>query len=249
MENFNNDNIPPIPEIEPEKDVNIPPIPHMEPDGGKNASKKTWWIVAIAAVALVGLLVLALTKCGSDKKSDISEEHRITVNAPNEEPSVQSNVTVRTYTGAEADSMMRAEMAHMDSMMNEMMNDPFFAGGIGAMLDPFQDPTPTAGETRHNRKEQKQATSPVVSLAGNIGNRGISMKLDLRDPQNVTGTGAWADGHPLKMLGIGNGNELDVSVYDGSKLLGTLSGVWNGAGFRGVYLENGHETSFSLAVQ
>ena len=248
METNNNDNIPPIPGVEPEKEVNIPPVPGMESEGGKSASKKVWWIVAIAAVVLAGILALVLTKCGSDKAENATER-RIAINAPDEEPSTQSNVTVRTYTGAEADSMMRAEMAHMDSMMNEMMNDPFFAGGIGAMLDPFQDPTPTAGETRHNRREQKQATSPVVSLAGNIGNRSISMKLDLRDPQNVTGTGAWADGHPLKMLGIGNGNELDVSVYDGSKLLGTLSGVWNGAGFRGVYLENGHETSFSLAVQ
>lgn len=248
METNNNDNIPPIPGVEPEKEVNIPPVPGVEPESGKSASKKVWWIVAIAAVVLAGILALVLTKCGSDKAENATER-RIAINAPEEEPSTQSNVTVRTYTGAEADSMMRAEMAHMDSMMNEMMNDPFFTGGLGAMLDPFQDPTQPARAPQQARQPRQVATNGVVTLAGNVGGRGLNMKLDLRDPQNVTGTGSWADGGKLTMLGIGNGSELDVSLYEGSKLLGTLSGEWRGGRYRGVYLQDGKEASFSLLAQ
>lgn len=242
METIDESKIPPIPE------ENVPPIPGTEPQEVKRGSKKMWWMIAIAAAVLAGVLALALTKC-DDKKTQISEERRVTVNPRAEEPSTQSNVTVRTYTGAEADSMMRAEMAHMDSMMNEMMNDPFFTGGLGAMLDPFQDPTQPGRAPKQARQPRQVATNGVVSLSGNVGGRGLNMKLDLRDPQNVSGTGAWADGGKLTMLGIGNGSELDVSLYEGSKLLGTLSGEWRGGRYRGVYLVDGKETRFSLIAE
>ena len=242
METIDESKIPPIPETE--KDVNVPPIPGAEPQG--HGSKKVWWLVAIAAAVLAVVLALVLTK--GDKKPDASQERHVGM-VQTEEPDMQQNVTVRTYTGAEADSMMRAEMAHMDSMMNEMMNDPFFTGGLGAMLDPFQDPTQPARAPQPSREPRKVATNGVVNLAGNVGKRGLEMKLDLRDLQNVNGTGAWADGGKLTMLGIGNGYELDVSIYEGSKLLGTLSGEWRGGIFSGVYLEDGNQTRFTLAAQ
>ncbi len=244
METIDESKIPPIPETE--KDVNVPPIPGAEPQQAKRGSMKLWWLVAIAVAVLAVVLALVLTK--GDKQPDASQERRVGV-ARTEEPDMRQNVTVRTYTGAEADSMMRAEMAHMDSMMNEMMNDPFFTGGLGAMLDPFQDPTQPERAQQQVRQPRQVATNGVVTLAGNVGKRGLEMKLDLRDPQNVSGSGSWADGGKLKMLGIGNGRELDVSLYEGSKLLGTLSGEWRGGTFRGVYLEDGKQTPFTLISQ
>ena len=251
METNNENNIPPIPGAERENHVNVPPIPGAEPQEGKRGSRKVWWIVAVAAVVLAGALALVLTQCGSDKQSEMAAERRVTVNPSAEEPSTQSNVTVRTYTGAEADSMMRAEMAHMDSMMNEMMNDPFFTGGMGAMLDPFQPPASSAldDQPKVTERKAKKSAGGIVIFAGNVGGRGLEMKLDLRDPQNVTGAGKWDDGTQLKMLGIGNASELDVSLYQGSKLLGTLSGTWLGESYRGVFLQDGKESRFSLVVQ
>ena len=243
METIDESKIPPIPETE--KNVNIPPIPGAEQQG--RGSKKVWWLVAIAAALLAVVLALVLTK--GDKKPDVAQERRVGM-AQSEEPDVQQNVTVRTYTGAEADSMMRAEMAHMDSMMNEVMNDPFFTGGMGAMLDPFQPPTSSGNaQPSVTERKAKKSAGGIVIFAGNVGGRGLEMKLDLRDPQNVSGSGKWDDGTQLKMLGIGNASDLDVTLYQGTKLLGTLSGTWLGESYRGVYLEDGKQSRFSLVVQ
>ena len=242
METIDESKIPPIPETE----ENVPPIPGAEPQ--RRGSKKVWWLVAIAAAVLAVVLALVLTK--GDKKSDVDQERHVSM-AQSDEPDIQQNVTVRTYTGAEADSMMRAEMAHMDSIMNEMMNDPFFTGGMGGMLDPFQPPTSSAGNAQPpvTERKAKKSAGGIVIFAGNVGGRGLEMKLDLRDPQNVSGSGKWDDGTQLKMLGIGNASELDVTLYQGTKLLGTLSGTWLGESYRGVYLQDGKESRFSLVVQ
>ena len=248
METIDESKIPPIPGVEPEKDVNVPPIPGSEAEREKKLKGRIWLMVLAALACIVVALVLVV-KCTEGKPDATTEQRHITQPQREEDP-VQEHVTVRTYTGAEADSMMRAEMAHMDSMMNEMMNDPFFTGGMGGMLDPFQPPT-TSGNAQPpvTERKAKKSVGGIVIFAGNVGGRGLEMKLDLRDPQNVSGSGKWDDGTQLKMLGIGNASDLDVTLYQGNQLLGTLSGTWLGESYRGVYLQDGKQSRFSLTVQ
>ena len=177
-----------------------------------------------------------------------TREHTTVTHTPN------GTITVTTsgnMSDAQADSMMQAAMAEMqqtDSAMQAMMNS--MMGGA----DPFASEIEGEMPSRHMAQQHHASTPTMPTLAGHIGKREFVMVLNLKDPQNVKGSGSYvANGKEqgkLHLLGIQDGEALTVSIYGkGNKLQGTLSGSYDGIQYQGSYQVDGKETPFDLYVR
>lgn len=167
-----------------------------------------------------------------------------------------SHITYQEITGEEAEAMMREHMAEMEKMekiMEEMMaGDPFAdMDRMEEMMGGEEFSTTPPSYQEHKRKAAK---SGEIRLAGSVGNGHFVMVLNTKDPNNITGTAATVVGgkerKQYRLLGIGSGRDLTVSVYDKkNKIVGTLSGTYDGYEFSGVYTTDDGESPFRMMAQ
>lgn len=229
----------------------ITPPPFHEAE--KRRRRKFFWVaITLGAIAVVLIIIMLIAWLASHSSVHYSHyttrEHTTVTHTPN------GTITVTTsgnMSDAQADSMMQAAMAEMqqtDSAMQAMMNS--MMGGA----DPFASEIEGEMPSRHMAQQHHASTSTMPTLAGHIGKREFVMVLNLKDPQNVKGSGSYvANGKEqgkLHLLGIQDGEALTVSIYGkGNKLQGTLSGSYDGIQYQGSYQVDGKETPFDLYVR
>lgn len=228
-----------------------PPLPHYHAITSP-AKKRNNMAVVMAIISVALILVMAVVWLF--KHSTVST-HTQQYHETSTQPNSSSNVTITSsgnMSQAQADSLMQAAMAEMeqtDSIMQAMM-----ASMMGA--DPWQQ----LEEGQHNMTSQP--TTPqhrvrkngVVNMAGEVGNKHMVLVLNLKEAQNVKGSGGFIVNNQkqgkLHLLGIQDGENLTVSVYNSNnRLLGTLAGLYNGVSYQGSYMVDGKETPFQLLVQ
>lgn len=213
-------------------------------------------IIIIVATSLILILIMCIIWVSRHSRfeSHVEKQHTTITHGPG-----GTQVTITTggdgMTQAQADSLIQsamAEMAQTDSIMQAMMNS--LAGGL---------PMPGVGQETNGiysaQPRQQHATKRLskhgmVNMAGRIGQQEIVMVLNLKDPQNVKGSGDFIkngkEQRKLHMLGIQDGENLTVSIYNGNnKLVGTLVGILDDFTYEGSYLLDGKETPFRLLLQ
>lgn len=101
--------------------------------------------------------------------------------------------------------------------------------------------------------DDHKSSSPIVKMIGKIDNQYFSMKLNLKDPGNIKGTGCFVvngkKGDPLQMLGILSGDgSLKISAYDATgQAMGNFDGSFNGSNYSGTY-SSAKSTTFDFVV-
>lgn len=212
-------------------------------------------VVVIAAVILVvGLLLIGYYAVKKTDVAPVTKKTEKMAAAPQADS--DSHITYQEITGEEAEAMMREHMAEMEKMekiMEEMMaGDPFAdMDRMEEMMGDDEFATTSPSYQDHKRKPTK---SGEIRLAGSVGNGHFVMVLNTKDPNNITGTAATVVGGKertqYRLLGIGSGRDLTVSVYDKkNKIVGTLSGTYDGYEFSGVYTTDDGESPFRMMAQ
>lgn len=228
------------------------PTPHrsFEPVK-KRAISKT---ILLCMVALILLLLVVAYLMVSNSSSTPAEAHSITQMPDTEQAESRPRVIVRHLSAEEADSIMKmhmAEMERMEQMMEEMMGeDPF------AEFDRFAEEMGGNWEEvpQRNVQKPKHSTPTKIQLAGRVGADQYVMVLNAADQSNITGTAAKVvngkEQTKYRILGIGSGSDLTVSIYKGkNELVGTLSGTYNGYTYTGTYATESTQTPFQLIAQ
>ncbi len=214
----------------------------------KNSVNK---IVVVAATLLVlALIIVGFQMVKNATKPSLSPQNEHIANES--QPTVSdSSIVVQEFSGEEADSIMNAqmeEMKKMEQMMEEMMGaDPF------EDFDNAQQEQPASSAARAS-KQGKGSTAGKIKLAGKVGADQYVMMLNVKDPNNITGTAATVvngkERSHFRLLGIGSGKDLTISVYDQkNKIVGTLSGTYDGYVFSGVYTTDNNERQFQMVAQ
>ncbi len=219
----------------------------------KKSRHKYFWVSIILAAIAVALIIIMMIWWIAGHTT-VHYEHHSTQEHTTVQKTPNGSITITTsgnMTDAQADSMMQAAMAEMqqtDSAMQAMMN------AMMGSADPFAgEPMGSMGPARVERRAPVKA-STMPKMAGHIGQREFMMVLNVKDPQNVKGSGSFIkngkEQAKLHMLGIGDGHDLTVSIYGpGNKLMGTLAGTYDGMQYQGTYQVDGKETPFQLYVQ
>lgn len=228
------------------------PTPHrtFEPVK-KRAISKT---ILLCMVALILLLLVVAYLMVSNSSSTPAEAHSITQMPDTEQDESRPRVIVRHLSAEEADSIMKmhmAEMEQMEQMMEEMMGeDPF------AEFDRFAEEMGGNWEEvpQRNVQKPKHSTPSKIQLAGRVGADQYVMVLNAADQSNITGTAAKVvngkEQTKYRILGIGSGSDLTVSIYKGkNELVGTLSGTYNGYTYTGTYATESTQAPFQLIAQ
>lgn len=210
-------------------------------------------VVVIAAVILVvGLLLIGYYAVKKTAVAPVTKKTEKIAAAPQ----ADSHITYQEITGEEAEAMMREHMAEMEKMekiMEEMMaGDPF--ADMDRMEEMMGDEEFSTTPPSYQEHKRKAAKSGEIRLAGSVGNGNFVMVLNTKDPNNITGTAATVVGGKertqYRLLGIGSGRDLTVSVYDKkNKIVGTLSGTYDGYEFSGVYTTDDGESPFRMMAQ
>ena len=138
-----------------------------------------------------------------------------------------------------------------EEMMEEMMGeDPF------AEFDRLAEEMGGNWEEvpQRNVQKPKHSTPTKIQLAGRVGADQYVMVLNAADQSNITGTAAKVvngkEQTKYRILGIGSGSDLTVSIYKGkNELVGTLSGTYNGYTYSGTYATESTQTPFQLIAQ
>lgn len=233
----------------PYEEPTPPRYHHVEAQRKKEVSK----VMLVAAVVIV--LAIILIGYLAVKKSIANNNHDSEFVSEEQQEEAAPGVTIQEITGAEADSIMKmhmAEMEKMEQMMEEMMeSDPFeeFERMQGMMGDEWKSAPPTT-----QQQKPKASTPSKIQLVGKIGKENYIMVLNAKDQNNITGTAATVENGKEKsqfhLLGIGSGRDLTVSVYDSkNKIVGTLTGTYDGYMFSGVFTTDDNETQFRLMAQ
>lgn len=243
---------PPISEPAAPAKEGASPTPHrtFEPVK-KRAISKT---ILLCMVALILLLLVVAYLMVSNSSSTPAEAHSITQMPDTEQDESRPRVIVRHLSAEEADSIMKmhmAEMERMEQMMEEMMGeDPF------AEFDRFAEEMGGNWEEvpQRNVQKPKHSTPTKIQLAGRVGADQYVMVLNAADQSNITGTAAKVvngkEQTKYRILGIGSGSDLTVSIYKGkNELVGTLSGTYNGYTYTGTYATESTQTPFQLIAQ
>lgn len=230
----------------------VSPTPHrtFEPVK-KRAISKT---ILLCMVALILLLLVVAYLMVSNSSSTPAEADSITQMPDTEQAESRPRVIVRHLSAEEADSIMKmhmAEMERMEQMMEEMMGeDPF------AEFDRFAEEMGGNWEEvpQRNVQKPKHSTPTKIQLAGRVGADQYVMVLNAADQSNITGTAAKVvngkEQTKYRILGIGSGSDLTVSIYKGkNELVGTLSGTYNGYTYTGTYATESTQTPFQLIAQ
>ena len=210
-------------------------------------------VVVIAAVILVvGLLLIGYYAVKKTSTAPAIKQTEKT--AP--QADTHSHITYQEITGEEAEALMREHMAEMEKMekiMEEMMADDPFSDmrSMEDMMGGDEFATTPPSYQEHKRKATKPSE---IRLAGTVGNGNFVMVLNTKDPNNITGTAASVargkERTQYHLLGIGSGKDLTVSVYDKkNKIVGTLSGTYDGYLFSGVYTTDDGESPFRMMAQ
>lgn len=228
------------------------PTPHrsFEPVKKKAISKT----ILLCMVALILLLLVVAYLMVSNSSSTPAEADSITQMPDTEQAESRPRVIVRHLSAEEADSIMKmhmAEMERMEQMMDEMMGeDPF------AEFDRFAEEMGGNWEEvpQRNVQKPKHSTPTKIQLAGRVGADQYVMVLNAADQSNITGTAAKVvngkEQTKYRILGIGSGSDLTVSIYKGkNELVGTLSGTYNGYTYTGTYATESTQTPFQLIAQ
>lgn len=214
-------------------------------------------VLIVAVVLVLTLLIIGYQEVKNASKPSVSSksEQIASEKQPESESefeSSDSSFVIQEITGEEADSIMNAnmeEMRKMEQMMEEMMgNDPF------ADFDNAQSLQEQPNATRSHKPTNGTTTAGKIKMAGNVGRDHYVMVLNVKDQNNITGTAATlVDGkerNHYRLLGIGSGKDLTVSVYDRkNKIVGTLSGTYDGYVFSGIYTTDNGETQFQMVSQ
>lgn len=212
-------------------------------------------VVVIAAVILVvGLLLIGYYAVKKTAVAPVTKKTEKMAAAPQADSDF--HITYQEITGEEAEAMMREHMAEMEKMekiMEEMMaGDPF--ADMDRMEEMMGDDEFATTPPSYQEHKRKAAKSGEIRLAGSVGKGHFVMVLNTKDPNNITGTAATVVGGKertqYRLLGIGSGRDLTVSVYDKkNKIVGTLSGTYDGYEFSGVYTTDDGESPFRMIAQ
>ena len=212
-------------------------------------------VMVIAAVILVaGLLLIGYYAVEKTAVAPVTKKTEKMAAAPQADS--DSHITYQEITGEEAEAMMREHMAEMEKMekiMEEMMaGDPF--ADMDRMEEMMGDEEFSTAPPSYQEHKRKAAKSGEIRLAGSVGKGHFVMVLNTKDPNNITGTAATVVGGKertqYRLLGIGSGRDLTVSVYDKkNKIVGTLSGTYDGYEFSGVYTTDDGESPFRMMAQ
>ncbi len=209
-------------------------------------------VVIVAVILVLALLIIGYQEVKNASKPSVSPKREQMANDEKQPEAVDSSIAVQVVTGDEADSLMNAqmeEMNRMEQMMEEMMgNDPF------ADFDNAQSLQEQPNATPSHKPAKGTTTAGKIKMAGNVGKDHYVMVLNVKDQNNITGTAATVvDGkekNHYRLLGIGSGKDLTVSVYDRkNKIVGTLSGTYDGYIFSGIYTTDNGETQFQMVSQ
>lgn len=230
----------------------VSPTPHrsFEPVKKRAISKA----ILLCMVALILLLLVVAYLMVSNSSSTPAEADSITQMPDTEQAESRPRVIVRHLSAEEADSIMKmhmAEMERMEQMMEEMMGeDPF------AEFDRLAEEMGGNWEEvpQRNVQKPKHSTPTKIQLAGRVGADQYVMVLNAADQSNITGTAAKVvngkEQTKYRILGIGSGSDLTVSIYKGkNELVGTLSGTYNGYTYTGTYATESTQTPFQLIAQ
>lgn len=212
-------------------------------------------VMVIAAVILVaGLLLIGYYAVKKTAVAPVTKKTEKMAAAPQADS--DSHITYQEITGEEAEAMMREHMAEMEKMekiREEMMaGDPF--ADMDRMEEMMGDEEFSTAPPSYQEHKRKAAKSGEIRLAGSVGKGHFVMVLNTKDPNNITGTAATVVGGKertqYRLLGIGSGRDLTVSVYDKkNKIVGTLSGTYDGYEFSGVYTTDDGESPFRMMAQ
>lgn len=218
----------------------------------KNVVNKVMVIVAVILVA--GLLLIGYYAVKKTAVAPVTKKTEKMAAAPQADS--DSHITYQEITGEEAEAMMREHMAEMEKMekiMEEMMaGDPF--ADMDRMEEMMGDEEFSTAPPSYQEHKRKAAKSGEIRLAGSVGKGHFVMVLNTKDPNNITGTAATVVGGKertqYRLLGIGSGRDLTVSVYDKkNKIVGTLSGTYDGYEFSGVFTTDDGESPFRMMAQ
>lgn len=218
----------------------------------KNVVNKV--VVIVAVILVVGLLLIGYYAVKKTAVAPVTKKTEKMATAPQADS--DSHITYQEITGEEAEAMMREHMAEMEKMekiMEEMMaGDPF--ADMDRMEEMMGDDEIATTPPSYQEHKRKAAKSGEIRLAGSVGNGHFVMVLNTKDPNNITGTAATVVGGKertqYRLLGIGSGRDLTVSVYDKkNKIVGTLSGTYDGYEFSGVYTTDDGESPFRMMAQ
>ncbi|MBQ0030246.1 MAG: zinc ribbon domain-containing protein [Bacteroidales bacterium] len=254
----NGANTPPPYQETAEQSETTPP-PYVEPAPQRyhhiEAQRKKEVIKVVIVAAVIIVLAIILIGYLAVKKRIVNNHPDTKVVSEEQQEETTPGFTIQEITGEEADSIMRmhmAEMEKMEQMMEEMMeSDPFeeFERMQGMMGDEWESAPPTT-----QQQKPKASTPSKIQLVGKIGKENYIMVLNAKDQNNITGTAATVENGKEKaqfhLLGIGSGRDLTVSVYDSkNKIVGTLTGTYDGYMFSGVFTTDDNETQFRLMAQ
>lgn len=233
------------------KENATPPPPYHKKK--RNSFHLVAVILAATAVALILLMCIVWIYKHTTVKTHVEKQQHTTITqGPN-----GSQVTITTngnINPAQADSLMQTamdEMAQTDSIMQAMMNSMMSGSPLGGMP---QEENAVNAQPSRQRPARQLGKNGIANMTGNVGQRQLVMVLNMKDPQNVKGSGSFIvnkkEQGKLHMLGIQDGQDLTVSIYDSKNvLLGTLAGGFDGMTFEGYYLVDGKETPFQLMLQ
>lgn len=218
----------------------------------KNVVNKV--VVIVAVILVVGLLLIGYYAVKKTAVAPVTKKTEKMAAAPQTDS--DSQITYQEITGEEAEAMMKEHMAEMEKMekiMEEMMaGDPF--ADMDRMEEMMGDDEFATTPPSYQEHKRKAVKSGEIRLAGSVGNGHFVMVLNTKDPNNITGTAATVVGGKertqYRLLGIGSGRDLTVSVYDKkNKIVGTLSGTYDGYEFSGVYTTDEGESPFRMMAQ
>lgn len=218
----------------------------------KNVVNKV--VVVAAVILVVGLLLIGYYAVKKTAVAPVTKKTEKIAAAPQADS--DSHITYQEITGEEAEAMMREHMAEMEKMekiMEEMMaGDPF--ADMDRMEEMMGDEEFSTTPPSYQEHKRKAAKSGEIRLVGSVGKGHFVMVLNTKDPNNITGTAATVVGGKertqYRLLGIGSGRDLTVSVYDKkNKIVGTLSGTYDGYEFSGVYTTDDGESPFRMMAQ
>jgi predicted nucleic acid-binding Zn-ribbon protein len=225
-EDQNNVTPPPLPPLQPspEPQQAIPPIQPRGPKKNHSKFKSLYIILGVIVVALFALY--GVYSCVRNHSTITITK---TVNAPIPTDSINNADNA-------ADTILEQMQKEAEKEMSEMDKE---------MSDEY-----LYGETKEDHAEKK--STPIIRMVGKIGDQYFSMKLNMKDPQNVKGTGFFASNgkaeSPLQLIGILSGDgDLNISVYDHGNCYGSLNGTYDGHAYTGTY-HSRMDTKFEFNV-
>lgn len=198
-------------------------IEHQQPPALPKLKKRKFTLALVFAAVSVAIILLLCIIMFIKRNTTVTVTKHFSQNAP-----AMANDSILN----QLDKMAEEQMDEMNEMEREFVY---------------------GNEHADETDDEHKASSPIVKMIGKIDNQYFSMKLNLKDPGNIKGTGCFVingkKGDPLQLLGILSGDgSLKISAYDATgQALGNFDGIFNGSSYSGTYSST-KSTTFDFVV-